>query len=167
MMDPPTMFPIVTGRRLPTKKLSHVSVGKSAGVLPIDIQELGVDLEYQGFSAELAALPSPYEPARGALLIAQIGGEPAGCVALRQLDVISGEMKRLYVRTSFRGLGVAECLIAAVVEAARRAGYAQLKLDTLPSMTSAQALYRKLGFATIPAYGEGHLPGTRFYSLAL
>jgi len=128
---------------------------------------IGVDLEYQGFSAELAALPSPYAPASGALLIAQIGSDIAGCVALRQLDVRSGEMKRLYVRTSFRGLGVAERLVAAVVEAARHDGYAELKLDTLPSMTSAQALYRKLGFATIPAYGDRHLPGTRFYSLAL
>ena len=128
---------------------------------------IGVDLEYQGFSAELAALPSPYEPARGALLIARIGSDTAGCVALRRLDDRTGEIKRLYVRTSFRGLGVAECLIAAVVDAARRAGYAELKLDTLPSMTSAQALYRKLGFATSPAYGDRHLPGTRFYSLAL
>lgn len=128
---------------------------------------IGVDLEYQGFSAELAALPSPYEPASGALLLARIGSDTAGCVALRRLDDRTGEMKRLYVRTRFRGLGVAERLIAAVVDAAHRAGYAELKLDTLPSMTSAQALYRKLGFATCPAYGDGHLPGTRFYSLAL
>lgn len=128
---------------------------------------IGVDLEYQGFSAELAALPSPYEPSSGALLIARIGSDIAGCVALRRLDDRTGEMKRLYVRTSFRGLGVAECLIAAVIDAARRAGYAELRLDTLPSMTSAQALYRKLGFVTIPAYGDRHLPGTSFYSLAL
>jgi putative acetyltransferase len=128
---------------------------------------IGVDLEYQGFSAELAALPSPYEPAHGALLIAQVDGNPAGCVALRRLDDHTGEMKRLYVRPDFRSLGLAKRLIAAVILAARHAGYSELRLDTLPSMASAQALYRKLGFTEIAPYNNTHLPGTRFYALQL
>jgi ribosomal protein S18 acetylase RimI-like enzyme len=128
---------------------------------------IGVDLEYQGFSSELAALPSPYEPPRGALLVAEVDGHAAGCVALRRLDDHSAEMKRLYVRPDFRSLGLAKRLVAAVILAARQAGYRELKLDTLPSMVSAQELYRKLGFAEIPPYNSTHLPGTRFYALRL
>jgi putative acetyltransferase len=128
---------------------------------------IGVDLEYQGFSAELAALPTPYEPPHGALFIAKVDGNAAGCVALRRLDDNSAEMKRLYVRPGFRSLGLAKRLVAAVVLAARRGGYSELRLDTLPSMASAQALYRKLGFSQIPPYNNTHLPGTRFYALRL
>lgn len=128
---------------------------------------LGVDLEYQGFAAELAALPSPYVPPQGALLIAQVDGNTAGCVALRQLDDDTGEMKRLYVRPAFRSWGLGHRLVEAAVQAARRAGYAALRLDTLASMESAQRLYRKLGFTEITAYNSTHLPGTRFYELKL
>ena len=128
---------------------------------------IGVDLEYQGFSAELAALPSPYEPPHGTLLVAHVDGNAAGCVALRRLDEHTGEMKRLYVRPDARGLGLARRLVAAVILAARKCGYNELRLDTLPSMTSAQALYRALGFAEIPPYNNAHLPGTRFYALRL
>jgi GNAT superfamily N-acetyltransferase len=128
---------------------------------------IGVDLEYQGFSAELAALPSPYEPPHGTLLIAQVDCSDAGCVALRRLDDHTGEMKRLYVRPGYRSLGLAKRLVAAVILAARNAGCSELRLDTLPSMTSAQALYRTLGFTEIPPYNNTHLPGTRFYALRL
>ena len=128
---------------------------------------IGVDLEYQGFSAELAALPSPYKPPHGTLLVAQVDGHAAGCVALRRLDDHTGEMKRLYVRPSFRSLGLAKRLVAAVVLAARNSGFSELRLDTLPSMASAQGLYRALGFTEIPPYNNTHLPGTRFYALRL
>jgi len=128
---------------------------------------IGVDLEYQGFAAELEALPSPYVPPHGVLLIARIHGDTAGCVALRRLDDRTGEMKRLYVRPTFRGWGLGEHLVEATIQAARRAGYAALRLDTLPSMAAAQGLYRKLGFDEIPAYNSTHLPGTRFYELEL
>ncbi len=128
---------------------------------------IGVDLEYQGFSAELVALPSPYEPPHGALFIVHVNGKAAGCVALRRLDDQTGEMKRLYVRPGFRSLGLARALIKAVILAARDAGFMELRLDTLPSMESAQRLYRVLGFMEIPPYNNTHLPGTRFYALRL
>jgi len=128
---------------------------------------IGVDLEYQGFTAELAALPLPYVPPHGALLIAKINGETAGCVALRRIDEQTGEMKRLYVRPAFRSWGLGKRLIGETIQAARRAGYAMLRLDTLPSMEAAQGLYRSLGFSEIPAYNSTHLPGTRFYELRL
>lgn len=128
---------------------------------------IDTDLEYQGFTAELAALPVPYAPPRGALLIAKVDSSVAGCVALRPLDGRRGEMKRLYVRPAYRKSGLGKSLVEAVVDAARHIGYRELRLDTLPSMASAQALYRRLGFVEIPPYNTSHLPGTRFYSLDL
>ncbi len=128
---------------------------------------IDTDLEYQGFTAELAALPAPYVPPRGALPIARVGLEIAGCIALRPLDGGVGEMKRLYVRPAHRKSGLGQHLVQAVIDAARRAGHRELRLDTLPSMTSAQALYRRMGFVEIPPYNTAHLPGTRFYSLDL
>jgi putative acetyltransferase len=128
---------------------------------------IGTNLEYQGFSAELDALPYPYVPPRGALLLAEIDGGLAGCVALRPLGEHIGEMKRLYVRPDYRAFGLGRRLVEAVIAAARSAGYRELRLDTLASMTAAQALYRRLGFIEISPYNDTHLPGTRFYSLAL
>lgn len=130
-------------------------------------EAIGTDLEYQGFSAELAGLPAPYAPPRGALLIAFVGADVAGCVAMRPLDGETAEMKRLYVRSGYRGLSLGKQLVEAVIEAARQAGYRELRLDTLSSMVSAQALYRRLGFVEIPPYNSTHLPGTRFYALRL
>lgn len=128
---------------------------------------IGVDLEYQGFAAELASLPTPYEPPHGALLVARVDLDIAGCVALRRLDGRSGEVKRLYVRPAFRTSGVGRRLVEAVIGAASRMGYSELRLDTLPGMASAQALYRGLGFTEISPYNDAYLPGTRFYSLTL
>ncbi len=130
-------------------------------------EAIGTDLEYQGFSSELAALPAPYVPPGGALLIAHVGDDVAGCVALRPLDASTGEMKRLYVRPAFQGMGLGRRLIEALIDSARQAGYRELRLDTLASMESAQALYRQLGFVEIAPYNTTHIPGTRFYSRAL
>jgi ribosomal protein S18 acetylase RimI-like enzyme len=128
---------------------------------------IGTDLEYQGFAAELGALPEPYVAPRGALFIAYVDSEVAGCAALRPLDDSSGEMKRLYVRLDYRSLGVGNRLVDAVIDAARQADCHTLRLDTLPSMTSAQTLYRKLGFVETAPYNDKYLPGTRFFALNL
>ncbi|HEU4663010.1 MAG TPA: GNAT family N-acetyltransferase [Dokdonella sp.] len=128
---------------------------------------IGIDLEYQGFSAELAGLPAPYLAPDGALLVAFVDGSAAGCAALRRHDAQHGEMKRLYVRAAYRGLGLGVRLVDAIVGAARAAGYAELRLDTLASMTAAQALYRRFGFVEAPPYGDNHRPDTRFYALPL
>jgi putative acetyltransferase len=128
---------------------------------------IGVDLEYQGFSGELAALPEPYTPPLGALFIACVGTEVAGCVAMRPLEAGIAEMKRLYTRPQFRGLGLGKRLVESIIEAARLAGYRELRLDTLPTMKTAQVLYLQLGFLEIAPYSNRHLPGTRFYALKL
>ncbi len=96
---------------------------------------IGIDLEYQGFAAELAALPAPYVSPHGALFVAYVDGEVAGCAGLRPLGEGAGEMKRLYVRPGYRNLGLGNHLVNAVVDAARQASLHTLRLDTLPSMT--------------------------------
>jgi putative acetyltransferase len=128
---------------------------------------IGIDLEYQGFSAELATLPGKYSPPTGELFLAIDDGKAVGCVALRALDDATTEMKRLYVRPATRGGGLGKRLVEAAISSARQGGYVELRLDTLATMASAQAVYRSLGFVEIPAYGDAHVPGTRFYGLAL
>ena len=130
---------------------------------------LGVDLAYQDFAAELAGLPGKYAPPAGALLLARAGdGAPAGCVALRALDTPGCcEMKRLYVAPHGRGTGLGRALVEAVTTEARRLGYREIRLDTLPFMTDAMRLYAALGFRPIAPYYDTPIAGTRFLALSL
>lgn len=128
---------------------------------------LGFDLGFQGFEAELAELPGAYAPPRGRLLLAFQGDRPAGCVALRELEDGVCEMKRLYVRPDFQGLGIGRALAEAVLQEARGIGYSRMRLDTVPAMARAQGLYHALGFREIPAYRFNPVPGTVFLELRL
>ena len=123
-------------------------------------ESLGVDLSFQGFEEELAALPGGYD----ALLVAL---PDLGCVGVRPLEAGICEMKRLYVRPRGRGLGLGRTLALAAIARARELGYERMRLDTLPMMDAAQELYATLGFVDIDAYRHNPIPGSRFMELEL
>jgi GNAT superfamily N-acetyltransferase len=128
---------------------------------------LPFELDFQDFDRELAELPGAYAPPRGALLVARVGGEAIGCVAVRPLTGDTCEMKRLFVLPAARGTGLGRRLAVAIVTEARRLGYARMRLDTTPGMETAQALYEELGFEEIAPYTRNPVVGTRFLELQL
>ena len=134
-------------------------------------QQLGVDLDFQNFDAELADLPGDYAEPQGALLLAMVDGQLAGCCAMRALDAVdypnACEMKRLYVRSTHRRLGLGRQLAEAVMDAARIAGYSHMLLDTLTEMESARALYQDLKFEEIPPYYHNPIPGAHYLKVDL
>jgi GNAT superfamily N-acetyltransferase len=134
-------------------------------------EQLGIDLCFQNFEAELAELPGDYSAPGGALLLALVDGEVAGCCGLRRLDSTdypnAAEMKRLYVRKAFRRFGLGRQLAEAALDAARMAGYHSVLLDTLDDMESARALYAELGFVDIPPYYHNPIPGAHYLKVDL
>ena len=133
--------------------------------------QLGVDLCFQNFDAELAELPGEYANPQGALFLALVNGEVAGCCALRPIGSVdypnAAEMKRLYVRDAYRGLGLGRQLTEAALDAARMAGYHCVLLDTLDDMESARALYQDLGFISIPPYYHNPIAGAHYLKVDL
>lgn len=128
---------------------------------------LGFCLCFQNFDQELAELPGRYAPPAGGLWLAWAAGMPAGCVALRSLGNGLCEMKRLYVRPAHAGHGLGRSLAQAAVAGARERGYKAIRLDTLETMTAANALYQKLGFRRIEPYCDNPLEGALYYELTL
>lgn len=139
--------------------------------------ELSVDLSFQGFDAELAALERVYGPPGGAVLLAadetasgDVAGSTAGCVAVRPAPAAGTgacEMKRLYVRPGYRGRGLGRRLAEAVVDEGRRLGYRRMVLDTLDEMEQARAVYGSLGFREVPAYYANPLGGVHYMAADL
>lgn len=128
---------------------------------------LPVDLNAQGFAAEISGLPGAYAPPKGALLLAFRDDAPIGCIALKPLAPEIGEIKRLFVAEQGRGLGIGRALVKAVLAEAGAIGYRRIKLDTLPHMAPAIALYGSFGFRPIAPYGSFPYPGLLCFGLQL
>ena len=161
---------------MPEEPRFAISEVSTAGDLAVAIglfrayaASLDVDLAYQDFEAEMQGMPGKYAPPRGRLLLARLlDGTPVGSVALRPIEPAgSCEMKRLYVSPEGRGMGIGEKLVGVLTQEARRIGYQEIRLDTLPTMIGAMALYRKLGFEEIAPYYDTPVAGTRFMRLML
>jgi ribosomal protein S18 acetylase RimI-like enzyme len=128
---------------------------------------IGLDLAFQEIDAELADLPGDYAPPGGALLVATERDRYLAMIAVRPLHGDMAEMKRLYVRPEARGRGLARRLVAHICEHAKALGYREIRLDTLPNMREAQALYEALGFRDIEPYYDTPIAGTRFMARTL
>ncbi len=134
-------------------------------------QSLAVDLSFQNFEQELKDLPGEYGAPRGSLILAHVDGLVAGCCALRPLDncdhANAAEMKRLYVRPAYRGLGIGRQLTEAILDAAHRLGYGCVLLDTLDDMEAARALYEDLGFEQIPPFYHNPHAGAHYLKVVI
>ena len=132
---------------------------------------LGIDLCFQNFDAELATLPGEYAAPGGALVLALVDGEPAGCVAMRPLPEADHtnacEMKRLYVRRAFRRFGLGRLLAQQLMDLATQSGHSCMLLDTLDDMEVARGLYTSLGFEAVPPYYFNPIPGAHYWKVVL
>ena len=145
---------------------------EAARALFIDYQQdLGIDLCFQGFAAELQGLPGEYAEPSGALVLAYVDGMPAGCCGLRALvhsDHLNAcEMKRLFVRRAFRGFGLGRLLVEEIISRARLAGYNTMLLDTLSDMETARALYQEAGFYEVAPYYHNPIAGAHYLKVDL
>jgi GNAT superfamily N-acetyltransferase len=130
-------------------------------------QSLEINLSFQDFSKELEMLPGKYSYPDGTLILALVDSKLSGCIALRKLSKEVCEMKRLFVREAYQGLGIGKELVKRIIEEGRKLGYHYMRLDTLPTMNKAQAMYVSLGFYDIESYVYNPVEGTRYMELKL
>jgi len=128
---------------------------------------LEIDLCFQDFEQELQSLPGKYSEPDGRLYIALFNDKVVGCIALRRFNQTSAELKRLYIRNGFRGLGISKRLIQRVIQDAMDTGYKSILLDTLETMKPAISLYTSFGFEEIESYYDNPIEGAKYFKLDL
>jgi putative acetyltransferase len=164
----PSLFSAMFGRTEIAQAESPTQIAEVRELFVEYAKSLNFSLCFQGFDNELAGLPGDYASPDGRLLLVKHAGELAGCVALHKLDNQICEMKRLYLRSKFRGKGLGRALAKTVIDEARKIGYRRMRLDTVkPVMKEAVAMYRKLGFKEIAPYRENPIEGALYMELEL
>ncbi|MCE2654312.1 MAG: GNAT family N-acetyltransferase [bacterium] len=130
----------------------------------------GASLAHQNIDAELEGLPGKYGPPKGGMWLASTDGEDVGCVAVRPLVGLGGgmvagecELKRMYVRPAWRGLGLGRRLVEVAVEFGRGAGYRVMRLDTSDSMHAAMVVYGRAGFVPCERYNDDPMADTLWF----
>ncbi|MBI1278299.1 MAG: GNAT family N-acetyltransferase [Anaerolineaceae bacterium] len=119
-----------------------------------DVGDLNDVPPLAGYEEEMATLPGRYAAPDGCLLLAEYEGKAAGCVAYYKLEDGICEIKRLWVRPSFRGKKISRVLVETLIEEARKRGYAAIVLSTVDILKEARTLYESLGFTTTAPYYE-------------
>lgn len=131
------------------------------------VAQLGIDLSFQNFDEELKNISSAYHRPIGALLLAYVNENLSGCAAIRKFENDICELKRMYIRTNARGLGIGKLLLRKCIAIGKELNYSAMRLDTLPSMFSAIQLYEKEGFYEIDPYRFNPIVGTKYYEINL
>lgn len=129
--------------------------------------ELQIVLNGQGYDDELEHLPEKYGSPEGAIYILVVDGEDIGCIALRKIDDMVCEVKRVFLQMAYRGKGLGRLMMEQVIDDARQAGYREMVLDTLPIMTGACGLYDRMGFVPTEKYNDNPLPYAIYRKLVL
>ena len=124
-------------------------------------------LDQQNYDEELEHLEEKYGLPGGRLYLAYWDGEPAGCVGMKKLYGVTGELKRLYVRPAYRGHHLGRLMVERIIEDARSLGYRRLMLDTMPVLESALHLYESMGFRITERYNDSPLDTTIFMEYRL
>lgn len=144
---------VLDGRKLSHEYIEHL------GSQPL----LSHYFRTRNFAAEIEKMPKGYEFPDGVFLVAYVDGASAGTIAVRRLDEITCEMKRLYVRKEFQGIGLGRLLCERAIEEAKHLGYRTMRLDNSKSvMATANLLYRNLGFYEIPSYNQNFVEDAYF-----
>lgn len=149
------------------KKLETQEIGQTKELLEEYIDSLHLDLSFQDIQEEMTSFPDKYREPAGAFIIAKCGEIVCGCVGLKRINLDICEMKRLFVRDDFKGLGIGKRLIELILLEAKKKGYRKIRLDTLPSMKKAQDLYRYFGFYEIEPYVFNPVEGSIFFEREL
>ena len=123
-------------------------------------ESLGFDICFQNFEQELIDIQVQYGTPNGCLLLVQMDDRAVGCAGVRRWEGDIAELKRMYIRPSARGVGAGRQLLQTAIDSAQQLGYRNIRLDTLPTMQAAIALYREFGFHDIPAYRDNPFEGT-------
>jgi GNAT superfamily N-acetyltransferase len=115
----------------------------------LDLTQFTAEHEYDDVHKKY---PGEHVPPYGRLFLALNGDQVGGCVALGKLSDTVCEMRTLYVRPAFRGMGMGKRLVDTALQEAHAFGYSTMRLDTLSFMDSALRLYRAFGFQDIEPY---------------